>query len=119
MENNKAKDLQALFTLREMIDAKISSIDDSALSKYVSSGQKRKWKMIDEAFDKGLAALENGEWKSMVRKILEPEEDSWEEAIKKAHKMANEIGFIETSSDLIDNLEQAFKELYNPPVIKR
>ncbi len=116
---NKTSDINALFALRELIDEKISSIDDTALSKYninkVNGGRTK----IDDAIDKALCALENGDWKPKIRKMLELEEDSWEEAIKKVHKRAHEIGFIETSSDLVDNIEQAFKELYNPPIIKK
>ncbi len=119
MGNKGATDLEALFILREMIDAKIKSIDENALSQYVIGGQKKKWATIDAAVDRGITAMENGEWKPKIRKLLEPEEDSWEIAIQKAHKRAYEIGFIEISSDLIDNMEQAFKELYNPPEIKK
>lgn len=126
---SKLEQIKKLFEIKERIEQKIVAIDKMALVNYElerlnesdADINRRKWKPVDEALEKGLIAIESGEWKPKHRKLIEveEEEESWEEAIQKAHKRAHEIGFIETSSDLIDNIEQALKEMYNPPVIKK
>ncbi len=123
-DSEKIKDL---LELRELIEKKIASIDTMALVNYElerlnesdAEMHKRKWRAFDKNLEKALIAIENGEWKPKPKKVFEVEEDSWEEAMLKANKRAHEIGFIETSFDLIDNIEQALKEMYNPPVIKK